>query len=108
MVSSKFRISAALVGCLLAISALAAPAGNIGGDSLKAEDIVPREYLDQVLAYHEAEKQTKARAEWRNAKRALHELQKRVPADQHCEPEDEWISRRCTSDISAQAYEDEC
>ena len=56
MVSSKFRSSAALVGCLLAISALAAPAGNIGGDSLKAEDIVLREYLDQVLAYYEAEK----------------------------------------------------
>ncbi|USP72791.1 hypothetical protein yc1106_00065 [Curvularia clavata] len=108
MVSSKFNIPAVLVGLLLAIPALAAPAGNIEENSLKAEDIIPREYIDQVLAYHEAKRQVEARAEWRNAKRALHALQKRVPVDNHCEPEDEWVSRRCTSDISAQAYEDEC
>ena len=105
----KFNLSATLVSLLLAIPVLTAPSGVIiSGSSLKTEGIIPREYIDAVLAYYAAKNQAKARTDWKDAKRALNELQKRVPADQHCDREDEWLSRTCMTDISLQAYEDEC
>ena len=92
----------------LSHSGLCDTTGDLGGKALNAEDIVPQEYIDKMLAYYEAEKHVKARADWRNAKRALHELQKRVPTNSLCDEDDIWVSQLCTSDISAQAYEDEC
>ena len=109
MVSSKLNISAVLVSFLLVVPALAAPSGAVdAGKALAVEDLIPRDYINEVIAYHEAKAQAMKRAEYTHAKRALHTLQKRLPVDQHCEQPGHWVARNCLANENPRAYEDEC
>jgi hypothetical protein len=109
MVLPKLNIPAVIISFLLAVPALTAPTAEVdGGRSFAVENIVPREYIDEVLAYYEAQAQAKKRDEWKRAKRALHTLQKRLPADQGCDDPSHWVARNCLSDQNPRAYEDEC
>ena len=108
MVALKLNLSATIIGFLLAIPVLSAPSGDVSARSPAVEGIIPKEYINQVRAYHEGLAHAKARAEWKHAKRALSVLQKRVPVNQLCHENDSWLLRECRSDTSPQAYQDEC
>ncbi|CAE7220443.1 hypothetical protein PTT_08563 [Pyrenophora teres f. teres 0-1] len=80
----------------------------VGAHAPTIEDIIPREYIEEVRAYHEELAQVKARAEWQHTKRALSALEKRQPAQNTCHEGETWIQRECRSDVSPRAWQDEC
>ncbi|KAF7569052.1 hypothetical protein PtrM4_114670 [Pyrenophora tritici-repentis] len=108
MVALKLDIPALIIGSLLAIPVLSAPTANVVGHAPTVEDIIPREYIEEVRAYHEELAQIKKRAEWNHAKRALSALEKRQPAQNTCLKGETWIQRECRSDVSPRAWQDEC
>lgn len=110
MVSLKFNTLATIIGFLLAIPVLAASIENSDGATpLTARDIIPEEYIKQVLAYHEALAEREKRTEWLKGKRALSRLQKRDPPhDNLCPHGSTWLQRDCIPDNGERAWQDMC
>ncbi|KAE8846668.1 hypothetical protein HRS9139_01235 [Pyrenophora teres f. teres] len=109
MVSLKFNTLATIIGFLLAIPILATSVGDSDGAAhLTARDIIPEEYINQVLAYHGALAEQKKRTEWQKGKRTLSVLQKRVPDDNTCPHGSTWIARDCMPDAGERAWQDTC
>lgn len=76
--------------------------------SVEARSAIPEDYINEVLAFFKTRDEHEALKSKRKAYDTKRALQKRTPTDQACEHAEEWLRRRCMSDVSPRAWEDEC